>query len=82
MNTLDDMYISYVPNELKHWLNEKSPVSPDWMRVYQVWIDNNKDLELTKDFFRELYMTDAKTVYGEDYPAQNMDQQARGCVDG
>ena len=64
----DDTYVSYVPEELKTWLNDNSPYAPDWMKVYQKWVEHDKDMEKTKEFFRQLYMQDTESIYDSDHP--------------
>lgn len=69
VTSLDDMYASYVPSELKQWLNENSPYAPDWMHVYQQWIEFDKNVEATKDYFKKMYMDDTEKVYDSDHPS-------------
>lgn len=68
----DDTYVGYIPAELKQWLNDNSPYAPDWMHVYQQWVELDKDLERTKEHFRVLYMDDTEEVYDSDHPQVNM----------
>jgi hypothetical protein len=71
-NYTDDTYVSYVPEELKSWLNDNSPYAPDWKLVYQQLVEHGKDMEATKGCFQKKYMMDTGSVYDSDHPSYIM----------
>lgn len=64
----DDLYCTYIPDELKSWFNEHSPQAPDWMAVYHKWIEHDKDVEKTKRYYEQLFIMSAEQTYDSDHP--------------
>ena len=65
---VSDTYCKYIPESLKRWFNDNSPIGVDWCFIYNLLVEVDGDEEKVKAFFWKVFSQQTYKTYGPTYP--------------